>query len=84
VLILTGGSDPVVPDEAVLAFENELRQAAHVDWELITYSGAPHAFTLPESDHYRPLADARSWRRFVDFLEEVTAERRPADRDPGE
>ncbi len=83
-LILTGGSDPVVPDEAVVAFENELRGAAHVDWEVVTYSGAPHAFTLPETDYYRPLADARSWRRFVDFLEEVTAERPGADPDPGE
>jgi dienelactone hydrolase len=83
-LILTGGSDPVVPDEAIIAFENELRAAAGVDWEVITYSGAPHAFTLPETDHYRPLADTRSWRRFVDFLEEVAAERRSADLDPGE
>jgi dienelactone hydrolase len=83
-LILTGGSDPVVPEEAVVAFTNELRAAARVDWEVITYSGAPHAFTLPEAPDYRPLADARSWRRFVDFLEEVTAERRPSDPDPGE
>ena len=51
---------------------------------MITYSGAPHAFTLPETDHYRALADTRSWRRFVDFLEEVTAERRTPDVDPGE
>ncbi len=84
VLILTGGSDPVVPDETVVAFENELRAQAHVDWEVITYSGAPHAFTLPETPAYRPLADTRSWRRFVDFLEEVTAERRPSNLDPGE
>jgi dienelactone hydrolase len=84
VLILTGGADPVVPDEAVVAFENELRAAAHVDWEVTTYSGAPHAFTLPETDHYRALADTRSWRRFVDFLEEGTAERRIPDLDPGE
>ena len=70
-LILTGASDPVVPDEAVLAFQNELRTAPHVDWELTSYSGAPHAFTLPESGAYRPVADARSWRSLLNFLKVV-------------
>lgn len=70
-LIATGGDDPVVPDEAVVAFERELRGAPHVDWQLTTYSGAPHAFTIPGSDHYRPVADARSWRSLVCFLDEV-------------
>lgn len=72
-LILTGGSDPSVPDDAIAAFEDELRAAPQVEWELTSYSGAPHAFTVPGSDHYRPLADARSWRRLVDFLGEILA-----------
>ncbi|MGO4298643.1 dienelactone hydrolase family protein [Leifsonia sp. RAF41] len=70
-LVLTGGSDPVVPDEAVVAFEKELREAPHVDWQVTTYSGAPHAFTIPGTDRYRPIADARSWRALVCFLDEV-------------
>lgn len=70
-LVLTGGSDPVVPDEAVVAFEQELRAAPHVDWQVTTYSGAPHAFTIPGTDRYRPVADARSWRALVCFLDEV-------------
>ena len=72
-LILTGGDDPVVPDEAVVAFENELRTAPHVDWQITTYSGAPHAFTIPGDERYRPLADARSWRALVCFLDEIFA-----------
>jgi dienelactone hydrolase len=72
-LILTGASDPVVPDEAVLAFQEELRTAPDVEWELVSYSGAPHAFTLPESDNYRAVADARSWHSFVGFLDQVFA-----------
>lgn len=72
-LVLTGGSDPVVPDSAVAAFEDELRGAPHVDWQITTYSGAPHAFTIPGSDSYRPVADARSWRAMVCFLDEVFA-----------
>jgi len=40
---------------------------------LTTYSGAPHAFTIPGTDRYRPLADARSWRALVCFLDEIFA-----------
>lgn len=72
-LVLTGAADPVVPDEAVVAFENELRQAPELDWQLVSYSGAPHAFTLPSIPAYRPKADARSWRAMEDFLTEVFA-----------
>lgn len=72
-LVLTGGDDPVVPPDAVVAFENELRTAPHVDWQVTTYSGAPHAFTIPGTDRYRPTADARSWRAMVCFLDEVFA-----------
>ncbi|MFF9564046.1 dienelactone hydrolase family protein [Leifsonia sp. NPDC014704] len=70
-LVMTGGDDPVVPDEAVAAFQQELRGAPHVDWQVNTYSGAPHAFTIPGTDRYCPLADARSWRALVCFLDEV-------------
>ncbi|MFF1635206.1 dienelactone hydrolase family protein [Leifsonia sp. NPDC058248] len=72
-LVLTGAADPSVPDEAVVSFENELRAAPHLDWQVTTYSGAPHAFTIPGIDRYRPLADARSWRALVCFLDEVFA-----------
>jgi dienelactone hydrolase len=70
-LVLTGGVDPVVPDEAVVAFQNELRTREDLDWQVTTYSGAPHAFTLPGTPNYRPVADRRSWREMVAFLDEV-------------
>ncbi|MDR7276180.1 dienelactone hydrolase family protein [Catenuloplanes atrovinosus] len=70
ILVLTGAADPVVPDDAVIAFQSELRDAG-VDFEIVTYAGAPHAFTLPEIPLYHPKADARSWSRFRDFLDEV-------------
>lgn len=72
-LVLTGGSDPVVPDEAVLAFQNELRTREDLDWTVTTYAGAPHAFTLPETPFYRELADRRSWRALLDLLQEKLA-----------
>jgi dienelactone hydrolase len=73
ILVLTGAADDVVPDEAVVAFENELRTRPELDWQVTSYSGTPHAFTLPGIPNYRPTADARSWRELVGFLEEVTA-----------
>jgi dienelactone hydrolase len=72
-LVLTGAADPVVPDDAIDAFKDELRAAPEVDWQLTSYSGAPHAFTIPGTDRYRPAADARSWRELVAFLAEVLA-----------
>ena len=67
-LILTGGADPVVPDEAVVAFQNELRTRDNLDWQVTTYAGAPHAFTLPGLPNYHEVADRRSWRELVGFL----------------
>jgi dienelactone hydrolase len=72
-LVLTGAADPVVPDEAVIAFENELREAPELDWQVVSYSGAPHAFTIPGIPNHRPAADRRSWRAMEDFFEEVLA-----------
>ncbi|AXH37343.1 dienelactone hydrolase family protein [Humibacter sp. BT305] len=72
-LVLTGGSDPVVPDSAVIAFQDELRTRDDLDWQVVTYSGAPHAFTRPGSPAYRPVADARSWAAMRAFLDEVMA-----------
>lgn len=77
VLVLAGAADPVVPDEQILAFENALRAHPHVDWQLITYSGALHAFTQPEAnapDHgaaYQEAADRRSWAAMQQFFHEI-------------
>jgi dienelactone hydrolase len=72
VLVLGGGDDPVVPDDAVDAFVGELR-AAGVAWEMTRYGGAPHAFTIADAPTFRPEADRRSWVAFTDFLERVLA-----------
>jgi dienelactone hydrolase len=69
-LVLNGGADEVVPDTAVAAFQAELRTRGDLDWQVTTYAGAEHGFTLPGED-YHPVADRRSWRDFVAFLGEV-------------
>ena len=77
VLVLAGAADPVVPDAQILEFENALRAAPHVDWQLITYSGAMHAFTQPEANApergaaYHAGADRRSWTAMRHFFEEI-------------
>jgi dienelactone hydrolase len=67
VLVLHGSADESVSmnDFALLAQDLE---KAHIPHEMITYSGAPHAFTVFGSDRYREDADKKSWRRFTEFL----------------
>jgi dienelactone hydrolase len=69
-LILHGTADAnVTMDQfAKLAMELEENGIAH---EMITYSGAPHAFTVFGSDRYREDADRKSWSRFMEFLSET-------------
>ncbi len=76
-LVLHGAADPYVPDKQVQAFKDEMRRAG-VDWQLINYSGAVHAFTNPASGDdpstgvaYDPLADKRSWEHMKLFFDEL-------------
>ncbi|MET0865207.1 MAG: dienelactone hydrolase family protein [Nakamurella sp.] len=77
VLVLSGAADPVVPDDQVRDFEDALRAAPQVDWQLIRYSGAMHAFTQPEADApdhgaaYQAAADRRSWNAMLAFFAEI-------------
>lgn len=77
VLVLHGADDPWVPSEQVLAFEREMRDAG-VDWQLVAYGGAVHAFTQKEagSDNstgaaYNERADRRSWEAMRAFFSEL-------------
>jgi dienelactone hydrolase len=46
-------------------------EKAGVFHEMITYSGAPHAFTVFGSGRYRQDADEKYRKRCGDFLEET-------------
>jgi dienelactone hydrolase len=69
-LILHGTADTAVSmeDFAALAAELEAKGVTH---EMITYGGAPHAFTVLGGDRYREDADKKSWKRFTEFLSET-------------
>lgn len=77
VLVLHGADDPYVNRDAVAAFEKEM-DAAKADYQVVLYSGAVHAFTMPSSGDdpskgvaYSPSADKRSWQAMKDFFHEL-------------
>lgn len=77
VLALQGADDPFVPAKDVAAFEEEMR-AANVDWQLVSYGGAVHAFTNPAAGNdpakgaaYNERADKRSWEAMITFFMEI-------------
>lgn len=77
VLVLTGADDPSVPFEQVKAFEDEMAKA-NVDWQLISYGGAVHSFTIPTAGNdnstgsaYNEKADKRSWEAMKSFFAEI-------------
>ncbi|MGP9687986.1 dienelactone hydrolase family protein [Psychrobacter sp. AOP22-C1-C5] len=67
ILVFHGSADDSVSLESFATLGKTL-EAAKVPHEMITYSGAPHAFTVFGSDRYDARADERSWSRYLDFL----------------
>jgi dienelactone hydrolase len=76
VLALQGGDDPFVPPTQEAAFLQEMRSAG-VDWTLVKYGGAVHAFTVvgAGNDPSKGAAhDARAERRAFKAMEDFFAE----------
>jgi dienelactone hydrolase len=69
ILVMHGSADTAITMEQFAALANEL-ESAGVHHEMVTYSGAPHAFTVFGSDRYREDADRKSWMLFSGFLKE--------------
>lgn len=78
VLALHGADDPIVGPKDQEEFKKEM-SAAHVNWELVLYGGAVHAFTEKSAGNdpskgaaYNATADKLSWeemtRAFKDTL----------------
>jgi len=79
VLVLHGADDPYVKQADVTAFMDEMRKGG-VDWQLVQYSGAVHAFTIKgagtdnsKGAAYNAEADRRSWTAMKDFFQEIFA-----------
>jgi len=69
-LIMHGSADTAITIDDFAKLGNELEQAG-VSHEMITYGGAPHAFTVFDADRYREDADKKSWQHFMRFLDDV-------------
>lgn len=70
VLVFHGTADSSITMDHFAALAVELENAG-VTHEMITYGGAPHAFTVFGSERYRQEADRRSWARFEAFLDDT-------------
>ena len=77
VLVLHGADDPFTPKNEIAAMEKELKDAG-VDYQLVYYSGAVHAFTQPMAGSdpsrgaaYQERADKRSWSAMRAFFDEI-------------
>ena len=69
-LILHGTADTSITMDQFAKLANELEEKG-ISHEMITYGGAPHAFTVFGSNRYREDADKKSWKRFTAFLDET-------------
>ena len=70
ILVMHGTADTAITMDQFAALANEL-EAAGVPHEMISYGGAPHAFTVWGGDRYHETADKRSWKRFTEFLDKT-------------
>jgi len=69
-LIMHGSADTAITLAHFAGLAGEL-EAAGLKHEMVTYGGAPHAFTVFGSDRYREDADRKSWALFGGFLADV-------------
>jgi len=79
-LICHGADDPFVRVKDIDAMKKELNDAK-ADWQMISYSGAVHAFTQPMAGNdnsrgaaYNKSADQRSWIAMRSFFDEIFAD----------
>lgn len=75
-LIMHGTADSAITMDQFAALATELEKSG-VSHEMITYSGAPHAFTVFGGDRYRKDADEKSWNRFNEYLAETLETKGP-------
>jgi dienelactone hydrolase len=77
VLALHGADDPFVPAKDIAAFEQEMKDAK-VDYKLVSYPGAVHAFTQKGAGNdnskgaaYNEAADKASWEEMKAFFDRI-------------
>lgn len=71
ILVMHGTADAVIPMSQFADLATRL-EAENVEHEMVTYGGAPHAFTVFGSGKYHEIADNKSWALFTRFLSNKT------------
>lgn len=80
VLAMNGGDDKFVPEDQIVGFEKEMRDA-NVDWQFVNFGGAVHCFAIPTavgigpSCQYNPRVAKRAFIMMHNFLDEAFAEK---------
>ena len=69
-LIMHGSADTNITMDQFASLTEQLEKAG-LKHEMISYGGAPHAFTVFGEDRYREDADRKSWQSFSAFLAAV-------------
>jgi dienelactone hydrolase len=80
ILAIHGADDPYITPQSVTGLQDELRKAL-VDYQIVIYGGAVHAFTDPSAGNdpskgaaYNKKADERSWEDMKRFYKEIFKE----------
>ena len=68
IFVFHGTADTAITMEDFASLAAQL-ETAGVSHEMVTYGGAPHAFTVFGSERYREEADKNSWQRFIEVLD---------------
>ncbi len=76
VMIYHGYDDPLATPKDLVTFADEMTKVK-ADWQALVFGGTLHAFTNKQANDptfgtvYSEAADHRSWRNFLEFLDEV-------------
>ena len=77
ILVLHGAEDTFTPEKDIDDMKKAL-DGAKVDWYMVTYAGAVHAFSNPKADDYKipgigynKMAAQRSWEEMQWFFKET-------------
>ncbi|NCN42526.1 dienelactone hydrolase family protein [bacterium] len=69
-LVYHGGADTAITMDQFATLANELEKNK-VPNEMMSFGGAPHAFTVYGSDRYQENADKKSWAHFTSAAQEI-------------
>jgi len=69
-----GSADTAITMDQSADLAKEL-ESAGVAHEIIAYTGAQHALTVFDGNHYQETADRKSWKRFTEFLTDALKNR---------